>query len=104
MGLDLHGVLAELARREVNEVHLECGATLAGAMCRAGLVDELIIYMAPILLGDSARGLMHLPGLSRMSEGLGLVITDLRAVGQDWRITARLTSALDLLASPPGEG
>jgi diaminohydroxyphosphoribosylaminopyrimidine deaminase/5-amino-6-(5-phosphoribosylamino)uracil reductase len=103
MGLDLHEVLAELARREINEVHLECGATLAGAMCRAGLVDELIIYMAPMLLGDGARPLVHLPGLSRMGERLELVITDLRAIGQDWRITARLASAPDLLESP-GEG
>lgn len=46
-GLDLHAVMAELARRECNEVHVECGSTLAGALLRAGLVDELVIYMAP---------------------------------------------------------
>jgi len=87
-GLPLPAVLAELARREINEVHLECGATLAGALLRAGLLDELIIYLAPCLLGDSARGLLHLPELTRMSERVALDIADIRAVGQDWRITA----------------
>ncbi len=90
-GLDLAAVLAELARREINEVHLECGATLAGAMLRAGLIDELIIYMAPLLLGDGARGLFHLPGLTRMSERIPLDILDIRAIDRDWRITVRPT-------------
>jgi diaminohydroxyphosphoribosylaminopyrimidine deaminase/5-amino-6-(5-phosphoribosylamino)uracil reductase len=88
-GLDLAAVLTELARCGVNEVHLECGATLAGAMLRAGLIDELIIYMAPLLLGDGARGLFHLPDLTRMDEGIPLDILDMRAVGRDWRITVR---------------
>lgn len=87
--LDLHGVMAELARRQVNEVHLECGATLAGAVLRAGLLDELVVYMAPLLLGDGARGLFHLPGLERMAQRIALEIVDIRAVGRDWRITAR---------------
>ncbi len=88
-GLDLGGVMAELARRQVNEVHLECGATLAGAVLRAGLLDELVVYMAPLLLGDDARGLFHLPGLERMAQRIALDIIDIRAVGRDWRITAR---------------
>ena len=79
----------ELARREINEVHVECGARLAGALLRAGLLDELIVYLAPLLLGDSARGLFHLPGLASMSERVALEITDIRAVGHDWRISAR---------------
>ncbi|MEE4376378.1 MAG: bifunctional diaminohydroxyphosphoribosylaminopyrimidine deaminase/5-amino-6-(5-phosphoribosylamino)uracil reductase RibD [Candidatus Competibacteraceae bacterium] len=99
-GLPLPAVLAELARREINEVHLECGATLAGALTHAGLLDELIVYLAPCLLGDSARGLLHLPELSRMSERITLDIADIRAVGQDWRITAypvrQHTSILEL--------
>jgi diaminohydroxyphosphoribosylaminopyrimidine deaminase/5-amino-6-(5-phosphoribosylamino)uracil reductase len=89
LGLDLVAVLVELARRESNEVHLECGAILAGAMLSAGLIDELILYMAPLLLGDGARGLFHLPGLRRMSERIPLEIVDVRAIGRDWRITAR---------------
>ena len=89
IGLDLHAVLMELARRQINEVHLECGATLAGAMLQAGLLDELIIYMAPLLLGDSARGLFHLPDIQHMHERISLTIIDIRPIGQDWRITAR---------------
>lgn len=88
IGLDLPAVMAELARREINEAHLECGATLAGAMLRAGLLDELVIYMAPVLLGDGGRGLFNLH-LEQMSERVELHIYDMRAVGRDWRITAR---------------
>ncbi len=85
-GLDLPAVITELARRECNEVHVECGSTLAGALLQAGLVDELVIYMAPLLLGDKARGLFQLPELTRMSERTELEILDMRAVGRDWRV------------------
>lgn len=87
--LDLKTVLHELAYREINEVHLESGATLAGAMLRAGFIDEFIFYVAPWLLGDMARGLFHLPHLDRMADRVALEILDIRAVGQDWRIQAR---------------
>lgn len=86
--VDLHGLLALLAEREINEVLLETGATLSGAMLRAGLIDELVVYMAPHLMGNDARGLFNLPGLENMSERIELEITDLRALGHDWRITA----------------
>jgi diaminohydroxyphosphoribosylaminopyrimidine deaminase/5-amino-6-(5-phosphoribosylamino)uracil reductase len=86
-------VLEVLAVREINEVLVEAGATLSGALLAAGLIDELVIYMAPQILGDAARGLFHLPGLVRMEQKLGLVIQDIRQVGQDWRITAVPTSA-----------
>ena len=86
--LDLAAVLQELGSREINEVHVEAGATLSGALLQAGLVDELVIYMAPHLMGDTARGLFALPGLDRMADRIQLAITDIRAVGQDWRITA----------------
>ncbi|MCP5420077.1 MAG: bifunctional diaminohydroxyphosphoribosylaminopyrimidine deaminase/5-amino-6-(5-phosphoribosylamino)uracil reductase RibD [Gammaproteobacteria bacterium] len=88
-GLDLAAVLAELAAREINELHLECGATLAGALLRRRLLDELIVYLAPLVLGDSARGLFHLPGMDRMDQRIELTITDIRAVGHDWRIDAQ---------------
>ena len=81
--------MAELARRECNELHVECGPTLAGALLQAGLVDELVVYMAPLLLGDKARGLFQLPELTRMSERWELEIIETRAVGKDWRITIR---------------
>lgn len=86
--LQLKDVLEVLAMREINEVLVEAGATLSGALLAAGLIDELVIYMAPQLLGDGARGLFHLPGLVRMEQKLGLDIQDIRKVGQDWRITA----------------
>lgn len=85
-GLNLHTVMAELARRESNEVHVECGPTLAGALLQAGLVDELVIYMAPLLLGDKARGLFQLPELTRMRERWELEVLEMRAVGRDWRV------------------
>jgi len=87
--LDLHAVMDYLAELQVNEVLLETGATLSGAMLSQGLIDEMIIYMAPHLMGDQARGLFHLPGLSEMSQRIQLDIMDIRAVGQDWRITAK---------------
>ncbi len=87
--LPLDAVLDELGRREVNEVLVEAGATLSGAFLAAGLVDELVIYMAPLLLGDAARGAFVLPALSQLESAPRLEIVALRAVGHDWRITAR---------------
>lgn len=87
--VDLAAALSHLAAREVNEVLLETGPTLAGAALARGLVDELIVYLAPHVMGDGARGLFHLPGLERMQQRVGLEIIDVRAVGPDWRITAR---------------
>jgi diaminohydroxyphosphoribosylaminopyrimidine deaminase/5-amino-6-(5-phosphoribosylamino)uracil reductase len=89
-GVDLAALLDELATREVNEVLVETGATLAGAWLAAGLIDELVVYMAPKLMGDGARGLFRLPGIERMADALPLTISDVRPVGSDWRITARV--------------
>jgi diaminohydroxyphosphoribosylaminopyrimidine deaminase/5-amino-6-(5-phosphoribosylamino)uracil reductase len=86
--LDLAAVMTYLGRMEINEVHLEAGATLSGALLAAGLVDELLVYLAPHLMGDAARGLFRLPGLERMEQRIGLSMSDIRAVGRDWRITA----------------
>jgi diaminohydroxyphosphoribosylaminopyrimidine deaminase/5-amino-6-(5-phosphoribosylamino)uracil reductase len=88
-GLSLPAVLDELGRRQVNEALIEAGPVLAGAALAAGLIDELIVYLAPHIMGDAARGLFHLPGLDRMADRVPLKITDIRAVGDDWRITAR---------------
>lgn len=85
--IDLEALLRELAKRQCNEVLVEAGATLAGAFLRRGLLDELFIYMAPKLLGSQARPVFELP-LATMSASLALKITDIRAIGQDWRITA----------------
>ncbi|MEP5051228.1 MAG: bifunctional diaminohydroxyphosphoribosylaminopyrimidine deaminase/5-amino-6-(5-phosphoribosylamino)uracil reductase RibD, partial [Alloalcanivorax venustensis] len=85
-GLGLHALIAELTRRECNEVLVECGATLAGAFVREALFDELIVYLAPTLLGADARGLLDLP-FDRMDQQIRLQWSDLRRVGDDLRLT-----------------
>jgi diaminohydroxyphosphoribosylaminopyrimidine deaminase/5-amino-6-(5-phosphoribosylamino)uracil reductase len=87
--INLNALLTELAKRQCNEVLVEAGATLAASFLRRGLLDEVIIYMAPKLLGSNARPLFDLP-LNTMSSALPLKISDMRAVGTDWRITATL--------------
>ncbi len=89
-GLDLDALLVALADKSINEVLVEAGPTLSGAMVAAGLVDELVIYMAPHLMGSEARGLLHLPGLTTMAQRIALDIRDIRSVGPDIRLTARL--------------
>jgi len=86
--IDLSALLQELAANECNEVLVEAGAVLSGAFLQAGLVDELVIYMAPKLLGSSARPLMSLPGMEKMADQVNLEIADVRSVGEDWRINA----------------
>lgn len=86
--LDLEALLKGLADREINEVHVEAGAVLAGGLLDAGLVDELVIYMASHIMGNSAKGLFDLPGLESIRDRIQLTITDIRPVGKDWRITA----------------
>lgn len=88
--VDLTALLRHLAaQEEANEVLLETGATLAGAMLDAELVDEMQLFVAPTLLGGEARPLFALPGLERMAQQRPLEILDIRALGRDWRITAR---------------
>jgi len=86
--IDLKLLLQRLAEKQCNEVLIEAGATLTGAFVAAGLVDELIIYMAPTLMGNRARGLLDLP-IEAMADNRPLKITDMRAIGDDWRITAQ---------------
>lgn len=85
--LDLTEVLAALVLDGINEVHVEAGATLSGSFIEQGLADELVLYMAPHLMGSVARPLFNLP-LAKMAERYPLQIRDIRAVGQDWRILA----------------
>jgi len=87
--LDLHAVLALLAGRACNEVHVEAGPTLCGALFAAGLVDELLLYIAPLLLGDSARPLLHLPTLDDMARRWQLRVVDQRMLGHDIRLRLR---------------
>jgi diaminohydroxyphosphoribosylaminopyrimidine deaminase/5-amino-6-(5-phosphoribosylamino)uracil reductase len=82
-GLDLHAVLALLAARQCNEVHVEAGPTLCGALYAAGLVDELLLYIAPVLLGDQARPLLKLPPLASMAERWKLELVAQHRFGND---------------------
>ena len=84
--LDLAAVIDWLGQAEFNEVLIEAGATLNGALLRAGLVDEWIVYMAPVVLGDGGRGLFHLPELTRMADRYELALKDVRQVGRDVRM------------------
>jgi diaminohydroxyphosphoribosylaminopyrimidine deaminase/5-amino-6-(5-phosphoribosylamino)uracil reductase len=87
--LDLPAVLALLAERGCNELHVEAGPTLCGALFAQGLVDELLLYIAPVLLGDHARPLLRLPALDDMADRWRLRVVEQRAVGPDWRLRLR---------------
>jgi len=88
--IDLHAMCQKLAKDyEVNELLMETGATLAGCMLRSHLIDEIIIYLAPKLMGNQARGLFNLPHIESLNQHLALEILEIRAIGCDWRITAR---------------
>ncbi|EXI74343.1 MAG: Riboflavin biosynthesis protein RibD [Candidatus Accumulibacter sp. SK-11] len=89
--VDVEALLAELARRGVNEVHAEAGFTLSGALLRAGLVDELLLYLAPCLVGDAARGMFALPQIEALADRKQLCIRDLRLIGPDLRLLARFS-------------
>ena len=89
---DLVAVARMLAARGFNEVLVETGPKLAGSLLRAGIVDEIVLYLAPSLLGDLAQGLFALGELASLGERRNLAVTDVRAVGRDLRVTARLES------------
>ncbi|EOW6857518.1 bifunctional diaminohydroxyphosphoribosylaminopyrimidine deaminase/5-amino-6-(5-phosphoribosylamino)uracil reductase RibD [Cronobacter turicensis] len=89
--LDLVLLMMQLGKRQVNSLWVEAGPQLAGALLQAGLVDELIVYMAPKLLGSEARGLFALPGLERLADAPRLEFRDAVQVGPDLRL--RLTLA-----------
>ncbi|MEO6226924.1 MAG: bifunctional diaminohydroxyphosphoribosylaminopyrimidine deaminase/5-amino-6-(5-phosphoribosylamino)uracil reductase RibD [Thermomonas sp.] len=86
---DLHAVLRLLADRGINEVQLEAGATLAGSFLSAGLVDELLLYIAPVLLGERARPLFDGLHIDEMTERLRLKVVDTRHIGDDLRLLLR---------------
>jgi diaminohydroxyphosphoribosylaminopyrimidine deaminase/5-amino-6-(5-phosphoribosylamino)uracil reductase len=86
--VDLDALLAELARRQINEVHVEAGATLIGALLAAGRVDELLLYQAPSLIGDGAA-LVRLPGVEKLDQRLHMTVFEQRRVGSDLRLRLR---------------
>lgn len=89
--VNLPAVLSDLAQRGINEVLVEAGRTLNGALLKAGVVDELVLYLAPQLLGDAARGLADLGELTQLQQRVALQWQDVRQVGSDLRIVARIS-------------
>lgn len=85
---DLHALLALLGARGINDVLVESGATLAGAFFSENLVDELILYQAPMLLGAEGKSLVNMPDVTLLAQAKQLKINDIRMVGSDVRITA----------------
>jgi len=86
--VDLPALMRELGRREINEVHVEAGSKLNASMVREGCVDELLVYLAPSLIGPG-QGMFALPPLARLAEQRRLRFHDLARVGEDIRILAR---------------
>ena len=88
--VELADLMRELARRELNEIHVEAGVKLNGSLVAAGVVDELLVYLAPSLLGDAASGMFNLPAIARLEQKLPLRLVDVRRIGADVRVVARL--------------
>ena len=88
--VELPEMLNELARRGVNELHVEAGFRLNGSLLREGCVDELLIYLNPSLLGDGAQGMFSMPGFASLDERIKLTIASMDRIGDDIRILARL--------------
>ena len=87
--VDLPAMLRDLAARGVNELHIEAGHRLNGALVRAGLVDELLLYLAPKLLGPG-RGIADMGPLETLAQGLALQFQGVERVGPDLRVLARV--------------
>ena len=87
--LDLAAVLALLGEVGINEIQVEAGATLSGAFLRAGLVDELLLYIAPVLLGERGRPLFDGLGIETMAQRLQLQTVETRRIGDDLRLLLR---------------
>ncbi len=88
--VELADMMHELGRRGINELHIEAGCKLNGSLLKEGLVDELLIYLAPCVLGDAAHGMFNLPALTSLSGRRALNVVDVRQIGADIRILARV--------------
>jgi len=86
--VDLPGVMRWLGRHDINEVHAEAGAVLTGALLEAGCVDELLVYMAPMLLGEGA-GMARLPLIEDLDQARRFHFVDVRGLGPDVRLRAQ---------------
>ena len=91
--LDLAAAMQELGNREINNLMLEAGSKLCGAMLHADLVDEMIIYMSPDLLGSDARGMFQIPGLEFIQDKHQFEYSDVRQVGRDMKLILQRSSS-----------
>jgi diaminohydroxyphosphoribosylaminopyrimidine deaminase/5-amino-6-(5-phosphoribosylamino)uracil reductase len=90
--VDLEALMHELARRELNEVHVEAGHKLNGSLLGEGQVDELLVYLAPSILGDTARGMFSLPELADLARKRLVQFGDVQTIDGDLRILARVVN------------
>ena len=88
--VDLPALMQELGRREINELHVEAGAKLNGSLIREGCVDELLVYIAPCLIGDG-QGMFALPALQQLDQKVRLRFHEIKQTGEDIRVLARFT-------------
>ena len=95
--VDLAAMLLDLGQREVNELHLEAGHKLNGSFIREGLVDELLLYLAPLLLGSGGHGMAGFGPLQKLDDGTKLAFHSIDPVGEDLRIVARVRGRDDFL-------
>lgn len=89
-------LMTALAEREINELHVEAGPTLSGALLAAGLADELLVYLAPSLIGADGAPLVRLPGVEKLDQRLHLEWLDMRRVGDDLRLRLRPAAKADM--------
>jgi len=99
--IDLTALLRDLAAREINELHVEAGQRLNGAWLQAGLADELLLYLAPTLLGQGGAGLAQIGPLSALTQGVALAYTEVSPLGPDLRIRARVLAPQAPAQRPP---
>ena len=100
--VDLPAMLADLASRGVNELHVEAGSKLNGSFIREGLVDEMLVYLAPCVLGEGLA-MAHFGPLTQLNQGLSLDFKSVEKIGPDVRILARVKGRDNFLAMPTAE-
>jgi len=91
--VELFRLMEELARRELNEIHVEGGTRLNGSLLRAGVVDELLVYLAPSVIGDSGRGMFDMHELTELSQARALKIREVERIDADVRVLARIIAS-----------
>ena len=100
--VDLSAMLADLASRGVNELHVEAGSKLNGSFIREGLIDEMLVYLAPCVLGEGLS-MAHFGPLTKLDQGLSLDFKSVEKIGPDVRILARVKGRDNFLAMPTAE-